>query len=164
MTTTNPTKVQDLQFAQLTCVWLFFFFYCLVALACCQTYYIVDAKHGTSMSTSITRILQIGQMPSGSWSLFMENLASSLSGIQSFGDALFLGTIMMAAYIIRLDGNSPNAKWCLLPFTNIYGSITHEILDQKHSRAIVAGNHADNNIYHQYPDLCSNVRWALIRN
>ena len=143
----------------------------LAALASCQTYYIVDAKHGRSIVAGnhydghLYHQDPFGR-PNAKW------LLEPVHGQPGF---FFIRDTLHYRYIVagnnydgrryhQDSGNRPNAKWRLLPFTDTYGSTTYEIFDQKHNRAIVAGNNADNNLYHQWPDLRPNARWALIRN
>ena len=141
------------------------------AVASCNTYYIVDAKHGRSIVAGDHYDGHIYHQDPRDRS----NAKWLLEPVHGQPGFFFIRDTRHFKYIVAGDNydgrlyhqdtyNRPNAKWRLLPFRDIHGSETFEIFDQKHNRAIAAGNNADNNLYHQYPDLRPNARWALIPN
>ena len=81
-------------------------------------------------------------MQSGNWNPLIINQDSSSLSIRG---TLLLVIITMGHLYHQYADNHPNAKWRLVPSTDIYGS-AFELIDQKHNRAIVAGDVADSKL------------------
>ena len=130
------------------------------------TYYIVDAKHGRSIvAGDKADNIAYHQDPRD-----RSNAKWALEPVQDEPGFFFIRDMKHKKCIVACNGdiyhrdpsNLPNAKWQLEKATDDFGSETFYLIDQKRKKAIVAGDNADNNLYHQPHNSRANARWALI--